>query len=29
VNGWYTLKGPVDGEHGEFAAPAPACPTVR
>jgi len=29
VNGWYTLNGPVDGEHGEFAAPAPACPTVR
>jgi hypothetical protein len=24
VNGWYTLKGAVDGE---FAAPAPACPT--
>lgn len=23
VNGWYTLKGPVDGE---FAGPAPACP---
>jgi hypothetical protein len=26
VNGWYTLKGPVDPE---FAAPAPACPTVK
>ena len=26
VNGWYTLKGAVDGE---FAAPAPACPTVQ
>lgn len=25
VNGWYTLKGAVDGE---FAAPAPACPTT-
>jgi hypothetical protein len=24
VNGWYTLKGAVDGE---FAAPAPVCPT--
>ncbi|MGB6945343.1 MAG: hypothetical protein WBE37_23290 [Bryobacteraceae bacterium] len=24
VNGWYTLKGAVDGE---FAAPAPACPS--
>ena len=24
VNGWYTLKGTVDGE---FAAPAPVCPT--
>jgi hypothetical protein len=24
VNGWYTLKGPVDGE---FTAPAPVCPT--
>jgi hypothetical protein len=25
VNGWYTLKGAVDGE---FAGPAPACPTM-
>jgi hypothetical protein len=25
VNGWYTLKGAVDGE---FGSPAPACPTL-